>query len=354
MQRICSSLATQGYEVCLVGRKKRTSPAIANAEYVQKRLFCFSEKGFLFYAEYNIRLFFFLLFQPAELVCAIDLDTILPVYLATVLRRKKRVYDAHELFTEQAEVISRPAIHRFWEGLAQRLVPQFPDGYTVNAAIRDELRNRYGVSYNVIRNLPVMTGPDTRNRLHMPVQPFIICQGAVNEGRCFETLIPAMKYVEATLMIYGEGNFSEQARDLIRKYHLEERVLLPGAVPPPRLRQITPSALFGITLFERTGLNQYLSLSNKFFDYIMAGIPQICCDYPEYALINSAHPVALLVEDTSVETLATAMNKLLRDSVLYNTLRANCSSAAQVFNWNAEKEKLLAFYDDIFSGRKPK
>ena len=43
---------------------------------------------------------------------------------------------------------------------------------------------------------------------------------------------------------------------------------------------------------ENTGLNQYLALPNKFFDYMHAGLPQIAMNYPEYQKINSQFEVA--------------------------------------------------------------
>ena len=100
MQRICTSLANAGYNILLIGRKLKNSVALKEEIFEQKRLRCFFNKGFLFYAEYNTRLFFFLLFVQMNAVCAIDLDTILPCYFVCGLRGKKRIYDAHELFTE--------------------------------------------------------------------------------------------------------------------------------------------------------------------------------------------------------------------------------------------------------------
>jgi hypothetical protein len=95
--------------------KEKGRLSLTPQAFKQKRLNCFFEKGFLFYTEYNLRLFFFLLFQKADIICAIDLDTILPVYFVTALKKQKRVYDAHELFTEQKEVItSRSFILSGW------------------------------------------------------------------------------------------------------------------------------------------------------------------------------------------------------------------------------------------------
>ena len=62
MQRICSTLAAAGYDVTMVGRRLSHSRPLAQRGFRQKRLRCLINKGVLFYAEYNIRLFFYLLF----------------------------------------------------------------------------------------------------------------------------------------------------------------------------------------------------------------------------------------------------------------------------------------------------
>lgn len=305
-------------------------------------------KGFLFYLEYNTRLFFFLLFCPADAVCAIDLDTILPCYLASVIGNKKRVYDAHELFTEQKEIITRLFIQKTWLCIEKITVPKFKKGYTVNELLRDKFFEEYNVEYEVIRNLSQVTQPAS-HPISYPAEKFIIYQGAVNEGRCFETLIPAMKNVNAQLMICGAGNFFNQVRQLITDYQVEDKVILKGPLPPDELKQLTPLAIFGLTLFEPTGLNQYHSLANRFFDYIMAGIPQICVDYPEYKKINAKYKIGLLIENTDANNLSSCMNKLLEDDVLYDELRMNCLQARKELNWNNEEPKLLAFWKNIFT-----
>src|SRR3712207_504803 len=99
MHRICTPLAEAGYGVTLVGRKLPRSLPQETKASSQKRLPCFFQKGFFFYAEFHIRLFLFLLTRKMHGVCAIDLDTILPCLLVSRLKGIERVYDAHEFFT---------------------------------------------------------------------------------------------------------------------------------------------------------------------------------------------------------------------------------------------------------------
>ncbi len=358
MIRICSSLAQQGYDVTLVGRKLQESIRLQSFPFKQKRLSCFFTKGALFYAEYNLRLFFWLLFQKTDCICAIDLDTILPCYFASKLKNTKRVYDAHELFCEMKEVVTRPSRYKIWKRIERFAVPKFKHGYTVCVPIAEEFKKMYGIEYEVVRNVPVksliddrwpMIGSTTTNNQRSTANGlFFLYQGAVNEGRSFETLIPAMKKAEAPLHIYGDGNFMEQTKELIKKNQLLEKVLLKGKLQPKELKQITSSAYAGITLFENNGLSNYYSLANRFFDYIQAGIPQVCVNYPAYKEINQTYDIALLIPDTGEQSIADGLNLLLHDTVLYRRLKENCLKAREVLNWQEEEKKLIHFYQHIF------
>jgi len=344
MIRICGSLAQAGYEVLLVGVKRKDSPPLAVAAYGQKRLGLFFGRGKLFYAGFNIRLFFYLLWQRADAVCAIDLDTILPVYFISRFKGIRRVYDAHELFCEMKEIVTRPAIYKIWKRIERFCVPAFRAGYTVNAIIATEFEKMYGVKYAVIRSIALLEkfAPVKKPEL------FILYQGAVNEGRCFETLIPAMQKVNARLVICGDGNFMAQARSLVKQYGLEGKVIFKGKLAPEALRAITRSAYIGITLFDDTGKSNYYSLANRFFDYMQAGIPQLCVDYPAYRELNNLYEVAVLTRDVSSESIAASLNNLLNNETEYNRLAANCRKGRQILNWQEEEKKLIAFYHQLF------
>lgn len=344
MQRICSSLETAGYDVLLIGRVQKKSINLQTQSFTQKRLNCFYNKGFLFYVEYNIRLFFFLLFTKIDAICAIDLDTILPCYFVSGLKNIPRVYDAHELFTELKEVVSRKNVHRFWLLIERFAVPKYKNGYTVNCFIQEEFKRRYGVNYQMVRNLPIKKKLQPQQKYS---EPTIIYQGAVNEGRSFETLIPAMKNVNAKLVICGNGNFFNQTKALIMQCNLADKIDLKGYLLPNDLQTITQRCHIGITIFEEEGLNQYYSLANRFFDYMMAGLPQICVDYPEYSVINNQYQFAYLINNVSEQTIANGLNKLLADTVLYYELQNNCNSTREILNWQEEEKLLINFWKNI-------
>ena len=345
MIRICTSLANEGYSIILVGRKVKLSLPLTMEPFKQKRISCVFEKGKLFYIEYNIRLFFFLLFTPMDCICAIDLDTILPCYFISIIKKIKRVYDAHELFCEMKEIVTRPFIYRIWKKIERFSVPKFTTGYTVNQPIAAEFTKMYGVHYEVIRNIALL-----RPLLQLPkTDKYILYQGAVNEGRSFETLIPAMQNVDCKLVICGDGNFIDQTQQLVIKYNLQNKVIFKGKIPPVQLRIISQQAYIGITLFDDKGLSNFYSLANRFFDYLHAGIPQLCVNYPVYKLINDEQQVALLVTDINSANLAYELNKLLHNENLYKELKSNCIKARETLNWQTEEKKLIKFYKELLA-----
>ena len=344
MQRICTSLSLAGYDVVLVGIKNNRSIALENRPFLQKRLKCLFEKGKLFYAEYNLKLFFYLLFKRMDAICAIDLDTILPCLFISKIKKIPRVYDAHELFCEMKEIATRPYIYKVWKAIERYTIPKFPMGYTVNTPIAAEFNKMYCVQYEVIRNIALL-----RDLAPVPVtEKFILYQGAVNEGRCFETLIPAMKTVNCKLVICGDGNFMAQAKTLVKENMLEDKIVFKGKVLPDELRQITQQAYIGITLFDDRGLSNYYSLANRFFDYLHAGIPQLCVDYPVYNELNKDAPIAVLIKDTCSKNIAQELNNLLNNEVIYTQLQNNTITVRKVYNWQQEEKKLVAFYKQHF------
>jgi glycosyltransferase involved in cell wall biosynthesis len=260
------------------------------------------------------------------------------------LKKIPRIYDAHELFTGLKEVVDRPVVEKVWTRIEKRAVPKYKYGYTVSESIAEEFNKRYGVNYDTIRNVPVLKTLVEKVTVHKT----ILYQGAVNEARGFEFLIPAMQMVNCQLIICGDGNFMPQLKKLITDHKVEDKVVLKGMMKPEHLAIFSQSAYIGIATPENRGLNQYLALPNKFFDYIHAGLPQINVNYPEYEKLNRQYDVAVLIDELSPEKIAAAINHLLADDVLYNRLKENCIKARNELNWQVEEMKLLAFYQSIF------
>jgi len=347
MRRISRSLADAGYDVLLVGRKLKTSIPLSKEIFRQQRLSLFFTRGKLFYLGYNIRLFFFLLFTKFDVVCGIDLDTILPCYFISRLKKKLCVYDAHEIFSEVPEVIDRPITKKIWSLTERFSVKNIEHCYTVSDGLSEYFEHRYQRKFAVIRNVPVLEEADSSMRDGYQNDPFILYQGALNAGRGLEHLIEAMIRIPLKLKLVGEGDLSQELRRLSKTKNLENKVEFMGRKKPDELKALTRESFISVNLLENRGLSYYYSLANKFFDAVHGCVPQITMNFPEYQKMNSQYEVALLIDDVKTQTLVTAVLKLLHDKDYYFRLHENCVKARLEWNWQKEEQKLLAFYHQL-------
>ncbi|MEN0002694.1 MAG: glycosyltransferase [Bacteroidota bacterium] len=346
MIRICTSLQQAGHEVLLVGRKRASSVPLVERVFQQKRLHCWMDKGKGFYVEYNIRLFLFLLFQRVDVICSVDLDTILPGLVVSRIRGKVVVYDAHEYFTEVPEVVRRPSVKRIWEWVARWAIPRLRYCYTVGPALAKLFTERYGTPFGVVRNVPYL------QEMAIPVANFekkvVLYQGALNEGRGLECAIEAMGYLEGVeLWLAGEGDLSEKLRDLVQELGVSQKVRFLGYIQPEQLKAVTLEASVGLNILENVGLSYYYSLANKAFDYIQAGLPTIQIAFPEYQALQQQYNTFIMLEELQPEALAQTIEATFADKVTYLKLRQNCLDARTQLCWEKEVEALLQVYETI-------
>lgn len=352
MQRICTSLARNGYRVKLVGRQLPHSTPLDQQEFEQHRLHCRFNHGFLFYAEFNLRLWFYLMRAKYDAVCSVDLDTLAAGCLASLLRRKKRLFDAHEYFTEVPEVTNRPLVKFFWDLIARICLPFYHHAYTVGPALARIFEKKYRLKFATVRNVQAPQSPFAEEfALNTPnlAAKFILYQGALNEGRGIEQLLQAMQQIDGLqLVLAGEGDLSDVLRKMAVELGVQDKVNFLGMVKPEDLRQLTPKAWLGLNLLENKGLSYYYSLANKFFDYIHAGIPVLTMNFPEYRALNDQHGVAVLLDQLNPDAIAKTIRHLQKHPQTYLQLQSATQTAKLDWTWENEEKTLLQCWEQVF------
>ena len=154
VHKTCMLLMEQGFDVTLVGRVLKNSLPLDERPYKTHRMKLWFEKGVLFYAEFTIRLFFFLRKNKASLLVANDLDTLWPNNYFGKRRKCALVYDSHEIFCEVPELQETPLKKKVWEGLEKRIVPKLKYCITVNQSLANWFKEKYKVDFKVVRNIP--------------------------------------------------------------------------------------------------------------------------------------------------------------------------------------------------------
>ncbi|MDX1446255.1 glycosyltransferase [Lishizhenia sp.] len=351
VHKVATFLHENGYDVTLVGRLLPNSKEL-HRDYKTHRMKLTFNKGALFYANYNLRLFFFLLFHKADLLLSNDLDTLLANFMAKQFKRKcELVYDSHEYYTEVPELVSRPKVKAVWEAIEGFIFPKLQRIYTVNQSIADKYNKKYNKELRIIRNIsPLWKPKNIRSKEELGIdasKKMIILQGAgINIDRGAEEAVLAMKHIDnAVLYFVGSGDIIDDLKALVRQENLEDKVIFKGRRPYDEMMNFTYHADLGLTLDKDTNLNYKFSLPNKVFDYIHTTTPILASNVIEVATIVKNYEVGDIIENHEPLHIAEKIKGIIENSERLAELRANCLQTADVLNWENESQKLKEIYE---------
>ncbi len=307
------------------------------------------------YLEYSLKVWKRAGKVPAAIYHANDANTLPAAWLAAKRNRASLIYDAHELETGRNWTATRLAgfyeqIHAWPEKM---FIHHANAVITVNQSIADRLVELYHIAQPVVvMNCPdpkaeAFTTPDRlRRELHIPDPlKIILYQGIVTRGRGIELLIDAVQTLpETAIVILGDGALLPALRERLDKGEIQ-RVYLPGKVKPADLPSYTASADLGAVLIEPTCESYRLSLPNKFFEYLHAGLPIIGSNIPELARLIQVEDVGVVVELQKPREIENAICSLLGSPHRLADFRANALKAAKKYSWEKEKLILLELYE---------
>lgn len=354
VDKVCRYLTEKGVDVLLVGRKLSHSKELSSRIYQTHRMNLKFTKGALFYAEYNFRLSFFLLFQKFDFLVSNDLDTLPACDMVASSKGKKVVYDSHEYFTEVPELQNRKIVKKIWEIFEIMIFRNLKKTYTVNDSIAKIYNDKYKMNFKVVKNLPEMIKIEKVNSkkdLNLPLdKKILILQGAgINIDRGAEELTESMKYLEdCFLIIVGSGDVFPILKERIKNDSvLSERIKLVDKLPYEQMMQFTMNADIGFSLDKNTNPNYLYSLPNKIFDYIKAGLPIIATDLVEIGKVIRHYEVGRITNTLEPEKLANFIREYLNDKNALDISKANTLKALTELNWESQQKVLDSIYAEL-------
>lgn len=346
VHKTCTVLFNLGFDVVEYGRILPTSLNLQR-DYGIHRVKHIFNSGPLFYAEYNIRLFFYLIFNNFDIVFSNDLDTLPASFLSSRIKKKEIIYDTHEYFTETPELTNRPFTQKIWKLIENYFFPKVSKIITVNESIANLYKNQFGTEIKVVRNIPLTylhQNTKTRNELQLPEdKKIIILQGAgINIQRGAEEAVAAMQFVEnAVLLIVGSGDVIGILKDFVKNNRLENKVIFKPKMPFVELRDYTLNADLGLAIDKNTNLNYEFSLPNKLFDYIHAEIPILASKLVEIKKIIDHYDIGYFIDNHSPNHIANRINEIFGNHVDFNIKKQNTKLAKKELCWENESKKLI-------------
>ena len=316
------------------------------------RLKLFFNKGFLFYLEYNLRLFFLLLSRKYDVYHANDLDTLLPMWIVSSIRRKSLVYDTHEYFLGVPEIQNRLIVKNVWKSIERLIFPRLKYVITVNSSISNLYFNDYRIRPEVLRNLPsniTLKKLKSKKELGLPLdKPVVILQGSgINVHRGSEELLEAIAVQEKFfLCIVGKGDVIEKLKKRCSENDLKSKVLFVDPLPYEKMMQYTVNSDVGVSLDKNNNINYQFSLPNKIFDYTKAGLPFIATNLIEIKKVVDQYHTGVLINSLVPEDILAGLEKAVKLSKLENH-SDNIKKMNSELNWEKESAVLHKIYNNF-------
>jgi glycosyltransferase involved in cell wall biosynthesis len=289
--------------------------------------------------------------RPALIHCN-DYNTMWVGMAARAMGGTAVLYDSHELWPDRN---LRPE-PRWWllvcEALfvrcAHRTITASP-GYSEVMARRHRI-----TAPKVVRNIPASIPPsrDEASRAALGSQgagsqdSLALYVGALTSGRGLEVSIRALSRVpSARLRLVGPARDDYRAGlvELARREGVADRVEFAGAVPPEKLLETIRAASVGLALIQPVCLSYRMSLPNKVFEYVAAGVPVLGSDLPAIGPLVREHEIGLVAQPDQVADVASKLSEMLEPD-RNDAFRLATRRAAEQLSWTRESRLLADAY----------
>ncbi|WP_409304846.1 glycosyltransferase [Peribacillus sp. SCS-155] len=278
-----------------------------------------------------------------------DLNTLLQgVLSAKLFRRRKLIYDSHEVQTSRTGYNSR--IY----GIMERFLLRFVDEMIAENHTRAKYNeNLYGIYPNVVHNYPIPSRPETSSEVNLhgllglpETEPILLYQGGIQIGRGLEKIVDAVPLIErGTVVFIGDGRLKRDLERMVCVKGLSERVMFIPKVPVDELLHYTRNAYLGFQVLNNVCFNHYSASSNKLFEYMMSGVPVIACSFPEIQKVVENENIGICVDSHDPASIAEGVNYLLNHPALRKVMSRNCLTAREKYNWMNEKQNFIDIYE---------
>lgn len=334
----CTSLAKAGYEVYLVAhgdsgiRNGVNIVGLPSPASRMKRMFFFSRKVYKSALGIDARIYHF---HDPEL---------LPYALKLKKKGKIVIFDSHEDVPKQ--IFGKPWIPKFLRGIVSRAYEYYENSrikkldaiVTVVEPIADRFKNIHS-NVVLLKNYPLLDDIECNNSDFCNRERIVCYAGGVSKARGVLNAVRAIDGIDVQFYIAGEidENFMCELSSLPGV----SKVKALGRIDRRHINDLYNKSMAGLCTLRYTP-NNYNSLPIKMFEYMAAGIPVVCSDFPIWREIMDTIKCGLCVGPEDIEAIKNAIDYLIHNPKEAKQMGENGRNAVlEQYNWSIEEKKLL-------------
>ncbi len=285
-----------------------------------------------------------------DLIHANDLDALIPAYFASRKLKCKLVYDTHEVFLENNNIIHKKLLKLFYGVFEYWIIKRVDRVICVSNSAAEYFKNKYNITKPlVVTNCSLKKEMQVSNSGKNELFE-VLNHGQFYEGRGYDLMLETAKHMisskDILFVLRGFGVMEDELRHTAKINDLQNVEFRPR-VKVEDLIPFASKSKVGIAITEPICLNFKLSVSNKLFEYAAAGLPVIMSDIPEHRYLNEKYHFGIILEKNTPEYLKKAIEKLYYDKDFYIQCSKNSFKMSEQLNWENEFLKLVDFEKHI-------
>lgn len=298
-----------------------------------------------------------------DYIWANDFPDLMPAVRIKEKIGAKLIYDSHEIFIETLNQCF-PSKAVFYKRILykmclfimkkagrraeKRMLIKVDRFVTTCESYKSFFASTYKINdIRIVMNCPhyaqVIVPHNLRKEFDIPQNSFIVVfQGKLIPARALHEIIDSMNYVskDIYMILIGDGMLETKLKKQVRDCNLSRRVFFTGRVPSSEMVNYAAGADLGINLQPNVNLSKYFGSTNKFFEYMHAGLPMIVSHTPENKYIMTKYNMGLFVNDCyNSKEIADAISKMANMDLL--DYKENCRKAAKEYNWENQEKIIL-------------
>lgn len=290
----------------------------------------------------------------ADVYVAHNIDTLLPAAHAAAGRGAALIFDCMEFYSDMGDSQSR-VDKRLIGCIEQRYLHRCDLVLASSPELADALAKRYAIRpplalYNAPPCAPrVHRTPNIGLSLYWRNSTIGLGERGLEDAFAALTLLPH----DVTLHLQGrlDADGGRALRTAVARHGIGERVQIHPPHEPSEAVAMASRFDVGLCLERDTNLNHRLTVSNKLFDYLMAGAVVVASDLPGLRSVISRSG-GLLFRSGAPADLADKIALLHRDRARLAAIQERGRSFALAHgNREHEMTRFLAAYDDMMTSR---
>ena len=340
----CKSLATEGYEVYLIAygdTYNKNGVHIIGIDDPPKgrfhRMIEGAKKVYKKAVEIDADLYHF---HDPEL---------LPYGLMLKRNGKKVIFDSHEDVPSQIldkywiPTPMRKFVSAIYKAYESHIVNNIDAVIAATPYIRDKFFTRAKIVVD-IRNYPRLDDITCSDVSFQEKQPIVCYAGAISEQRGEKVMLQAMEGIDGQLIIAGCKGREQSQEVETQTAHNKTDIIYVGVLDRNGINELYRRSVLGLCMLLPTA--SYINaLPIKIFEYMAAGLPFVCSDFPILQEIVKETGAGICVSPDDVGKVHENIRMLLDDRTLAQKMgRKGRAAVVAKYSWSNEERKLFDLY----------